>query len=181
MSRKRDTLVAVVGSMGPAGARVARVGAEELQSHSVGLAGFEILQVSGFDLFNLPSGKFIDLSCHNVFGSSSRDFGHWDLDADGLRGGCCERRGRQDGEDGKSGGGDVGEEHFEWEFAVGGEVAGLLDLFDCVWVGSERTQKEKGKKPAEFIVEIGAAVIFRLTDTRKPYHHLQIAWMRDMG
>lgn len=67
------------------------------------------------------------------------------------------------------------------ELLVGSEVAGLLNLFECVWVGSERTQKEKGKKPAEFIVEIGAAVIFRLTDTRKPYHHLQIAWMRDMG
>lgn len=113
MSRKGDTLVAVVGSMGPAGARVARVGAEELQSYGVGLAGFEVLQVSGFDFLDVPGGKFIDLSCHDVFGSSSGDFGHWDLDADGLRGGCCESRGHQDGEGGKGGGGDVGEEHFE--------------------------------------------------------------------
>lgn len=113
MSRKRDTLVAVVGSMGPAGARVARVGAEELQSHSIGLAGFEVLQVSGFDLFDVSSGKFTDLSRHDVVGGSSGDFGHWDLDSDGLRGGCCESRRRQDGEDGNNGEGDVGEEHFE--------------------------------------------------------------------
>lgn len=96
--------------MRPAGARIARVCTEELQSNGVGFAGFEVLQVSSFDLFDVPGGKFIDLSCHDVFGASSGDFSHWDLDSDGLRGGYCEGRGRQDGEDGNGSGGDVGEE-----------------------------------------------------------------------
>lgn len=44
-----------------------------------------------------------------------------------------------------------------------------------------RSRKEKDKKPAKFIAEIGVVNVFRLTDTRKTYHHLQIAWLRDMG